>query len=326
MRAVQFNEFSGIDALELVEADDPSPKPGEVVVKVTAVGLNFFDTLVLRNKYQFTPPLPAAPGGEIAGVVEAVGDEVTDLAIGQRVMAHVGGNGCQELLAVDAARAIPIPDGVSDDVAAGVSVTYGTAMHGFKDRAKLQPGESVAVLGAAGGAGLAAVEIAKLMGARVIAVASSEEKIALAMRHGADEGIDYRGGDLKNTLKARTAPSGLDVLYDCVGGDAAEPSLRALGWKGRYLVIGFASGEIPRMPLNLVLLKGCDILGVFWTAFVDREPEAHRANTLQILEWCREGRLEPHIHGTYPLAQTMDALRIIQERKASGKVIVRPQE
>lgn len=326
MRAVQFNEFSGIDALELVDVADPEPKPGEVVVKVTAVGLNFFDTLVLRDRYQFTPTLPAAPGGEIAGVVEALGEGVSDLALGQRVMAHVGGNGCQERLAVKASRVIPIPDGVSDDVAAGIAITYGTAMHGFKDRAKLQPGESVAVLGAAGGAGLAAVEIAKLMGARVIAVASSEEKIALAMRHGADEGIVYKDCDLKAELKARTAPNGLDVLYDCVGGDAAEPSLRALGWKGRYLVIGFASGEIPRMPLNLVLLKGCDVLGVFWTAFVDREPEAHRANTRQVLTWCQEGRLVPHIHGTYPLAGTMDALRVIQERKASGKVIVRPQE
>jgi NADPH2:quinone reductase len=326
MRAVQFNEFSGIDALELKEVDEPSPKPGEVVVKVTAVGLNFFDTLVLRNKYQFTPQLPAAPGGEIAGIVEAVGEDVSDLAIGQRVMAHVGGNGCQERLAVDAARVIPIPDGVSDDVAGGVSVTYGTAMHGFKDRARLQPGETVAVLGAAGGAGLAAVEIAKLMGAHVIAVASSKKKIALAMRHGADEGIEYRSSDLKKTLKVRTAPRGLDVLYDCVGGDAAEPSLRALGWKGRYLVIGFASGDIPRLPLNVIMLKGCDVLGVFWTAFVDREPEAHRANMLQILEWCREGRLKPHIHGTYPLAETKEALRVIQEREASGKVIVRPQE
>ena len=326
MRAVQFSEFSGIEALQLVEIADPVPKAGEVLVKVTAVGLNFFDTLVLRDKYQFTPKLPASPGGEIAGVVEALGDQVTDLAVGQRVMAHVGGNGCRERLAVKASSIIPIPDGVSDDVAAGVSVTYGTAMHGFKDRAKLQPGESVAVLGAAGGAGLAAVEIAKLMGARVIAVASSEEKIALAMWHGADEGIDYETSDLKTTLKERTAPGGLDVLYDCVGGDAAEPSLRALAWKGRYLVIGFASGEIARIPLNVVMLKGCDVLGVFWTAFVEREPEAHRANTIEVLNWCQEGRLTPHVHGTFPLAETADALTLIQERKANGKVIVHPQE
>ncbi|HML91638.1 NADPH:quinone oxidoreductase family protein [Methyloceanibacter sp.] len=326
MRAVQFNEFAGIDALRLETVADPVPAAGEVLVKVTAVGLNFFDTLVLRDKYQFTPRLPSSPGGEIAGVVEALGDGVTGFGIGERVMAYVGGNGCRERLAIKASSAIPIPDGVGDDVAAGVSITYGTAMHGFKDRAKLRPGETVAVLGAAGGAGLAAVEIAKLMGARVIAVASSAGKVALAKQHGADEGIDYTQDDLKTALKARTAPRGLDVLYDCVGGDSAEPSLRALGWKGRYLVIGFASGDIPRIPLNLVLLKGCDVLGVFWTAFVDREPEAHRANTLQVLNWCRDGKLAPHIHGTFPLAETAQALRLIQERKANGKVIVRPQE
>ena len=329
MRAVQFNEFAGIDALRLEAVADPAPAEGEVLVKVTAVGLNFFDTLVLRDKYQFTPRLPSSPGGEIAGVVEALGDGVTGVtgvSVGQRVMAYVGGNGCRERLAIKASSAIPIPDGVSDDVAAGVSITYGTAMHGLKDRANLRPGETVAVLGAAGGAGLAAVEIAKLMGARVIAVASSAEKVALAMQYGADEGIDYMQDDLKAALKARTAPHGLDVLYDCVGGDSAEPSLRALGWKGRYLVIGFASGDIPRIPLNLVLLKGCDVLGVFWTAFVDREPEAHRANTLQVLTWCRDGKLAPHIHGTFPLAETAQALRLIQGRKANGKVIVRPQE
>lgn len=326
MRVVQFNEFAGIDALRLEEVAEPVPSPGEVLVTVTAVGLNFFDTLVLRDKYQFTPRLPSSPGGEIAGVVEALGEGVTGFSPGQRVMAYVGGNGCRERITVKASSLIPIPDGVSDDVAAGVSITYGTAMHGFKDRANLQPGETVAVLGASGGAGLAGVEIAKLMGARVIAVASSVDKIALAMQHGADEGVDYTKEDLKTALKARTAPHGLDVLYDCVGGDSAEPSLRALGWKGRYLVIGFASGDIPRIPLNLVLLKGCDILGVFWTAFVDREPEAHRANTVQVLEWCKDGKLAPHIHGTFPLAETAEALGVIQKRQATGKVIVRPQE
>ncbi|MEM7191530.1 MAG: NADPH:quinone oxidoreductase family protein [Pseudomonadota bacterium] len=326
MRAVQFNEFAGIEALKLVEIDEPSPAPGELLIKVTAAGLNFFDTLVLRDKYQFTPPLPSSPGGEIAGVIDTLGEGVSGFSTGMRVMAYVGGNGCRERLCIKASRAIPIPDGVSDEVAAGLSITYGTAMHGFKDRAKLQAGESVAVLGAAGGAGLAAVEIAKLMGARVIAVASSAKKIELAKAHGADEGIDYTVDDLKRTLKARTAPGGLNVLYDCVGGDAAEPSLRALGWKGRYLVIGFASGDIPHMPLNLVLLKGCDILGVFWTAFVDREPEAHRANMIEVLNWCEEGRLAPHIHGAYPLDEATDALRLIQDRKANGKVIVRPQD
>jgi len=326
MRVMQYREFGGIDALGLEEEPAPNPAAGEVLIKVTAVGLNFFDTLILRDKYQFTPPLPFSPGGEIAGVVEALGEGVAEFEVGQRVMAFIGGNGCREQVVTTAKRVIPIPDGVDDNVAAGVSITYGTAIHGLKDRANLQPGESVAVLGAAGGAGLAAVEISKLMGARVIAVASSDDKIALAMRHGADEGIDYTKDELKTTLKRRTAPHGLDVLYDCVGGDSAEPGLRALGWRGRYLVIGFASGEIPRIPLNLVLLKGCDVLGVFWTSFADREPEAHRANTMQVLDWCKEGKLVPHIHGAYPLAETPEALKLIVGRKANGKVIVRPQE
>lgn len=326
MRVMQFAEFGGIEALHLEEAPIPAPGPGEVLIRVTAAGLNFFDTLILRDKYQFTPTLPYSPGGEIAGLIEALGEGVTEFVPGQRVMAFIGGNGCRERIVAQAARVIPIPEGVSDEVAAGIAITYGTAIHGFKDRANVQPGQSVAVLGAAGGAGLAGVEIAKLMGAKVIAVASSADKIALAMDHGADEGIDYTKEDLKGALKRCTAPQGLDVLYDCVGGDAAEPSLRALGWKGRYLVIGFASGDIPRIPLNLVLLKGCDVLGVFWTSFVDREPAAYRANTMQVLNWCKEGKLTPHIHGTYPLAATPDALRLIAERKASGKVIVRPQD
>lgn len=325
MRVMQFREFGGIEALRLEEAPDPTPGPGEVLIKVTATGLNFFDTLILRDKYQFTPELPYSPGGEIAGIVEGLGEGVGGFAAGERVMAFIGGNGCRERVTAKESRVIPIPKGVSDEVAAGIAITYGTAIHGFKDRANLQAGESVAVLGAAGGAGLAAVEIAKLMGAHVIAVASSRDKLALAVEHGADEGIDYTKDDLKTALKQHTAPNGLDVLYDCVGGDAAEPGLRALGWKGRYLVIGFASGDIPRIPLNLVLLKGCDVLGVFWTSFVDREPEAFQANTRQVLEWCAEGRLSPHIHGAYRLAETPDALRLLAGRKVNGKVIVHPQ-
>lgn len=326
MRVVQFNEFGGIQALRLEEVADPSPGPGELLVKVTAVGLNFFDTLMLRDKYQMSPPLPFSPGGEIAGVVDGVGDGVNEFAVGQRVVAFIGGNGCRERIVTKAKNAIPIPDGVSDDVAAGIIITYGTALHAFKDRANLQSGESVAVLGAAGGAGLAAVEVAKLMGGRVIAVASSEEKVAFAKAHGADEGINYAEADLKRTLKELTLPKGVDVLYDCVGGDAAEPSLRAMAWEGRYLVLGFASGEIPKIPLNLVLLKGCQIVGVFWTSFAEREPDKHRENTAQILQWCKEGKLAPHIHGTYPLADTAKALAEIEGRKVTGKAIVHPQE
>jgi len=326
MRAVQFHEFGGIEALRLEEVPAPSPGPDEILIRVTAVGLNFFDTLMLRDKYQFSPTLPFSPGGEIAGVVEAAGAEVTGLKAGQRVAAFIGGNGCRELIVTKAKDAVPIPDGVSDEVAAGIIITYGTALHAYKDRADLQPGESVAVLGAAGGAGVAAVELAKLMGARVIAVVSSEDKLAFAKRHGADEGVNYREVDLKQTLKDLTRPKGVDVVYDCVGGDAAEPSLRATAWEGRYLVIGFASGEIPRIPLNLVMLKGCEIMGVFWTSFAQRAPAVHRENTAQLYAWCKDGKLVPHIHGTFPLAQTADALSQIAGRKVTGKVIVKPQD
>lgn len=325
MRVMQFHEFGGIDALRLEEAADPSPGVGEIVVKVTAVGLNFFDTLMLRDKYQFSPTLPYAPGGEIAGVVEALGAGVGGFETGQRVAAFISGNGCREKIAIPAEHAVPIPDGVSDDAAAGLIITYGTALHALKDRAGLKPGESVAVLGAAGGAGIAAVEVAKLMDGRVIAVASSKDKVEFAKAHGADEGIDYAKDDLKTALKDRTKPQGVDVLYDCVGGPAAEPSLRAMAWEGRYLVIGFASGEIPRIPLNLVLLKGCDVLGVFWTAFVARDLETYRANTAQILNWCLEDKIVPHIHATFPLSETPKALSLIEGRKVNGKAIVHPQ-
>jgi NADPH2:quinone reductase len=240
-------------------------------------------------------------------------------------LAYIGGNGCRERVITKAKNVVLIPEGVSDEVAAGVPITYGTALHGLKDRAALKEGETVAVLGAAGGAGLAAIEIAKLMGARVIAVASSGEKLAVAREHGADEGLNYRTDDLKAKLKALTKPKGVDVLYDVVGGDSAEPSLRAMAWEGRYLVLGFASGAIPRIPLNLVLLKGCSIIGVFWTSFVEREPERHRANMVQLLDWCKDGLISPHIHGSFALIETATALSLIEGRQVTGKVIVNPQ-
>ena len=325
MRVVQFNEFGGIGALRLEEAEEPKPGPDDVLIKVGAVSLNFFDTLILRNKYQITPPLPFSPGAEIAGTIEALGAEVKDLAVGQRVLAFIGGNGCREKVVTKAGNAVPIPHGVSDEMAAALPVTYGTAIYALKDRARLQPGETVVVLGAAGGAGLAGVEIAKLMGALVIAVASSGEKLALIRAHGADEGVNYAEEDLKKRLKELTGQKGVDVLYDCVGGEHAEPSLRAMAWEGRYLVLGFASGTIPRLPLNLVLLKGCAIIGVFWTAFVERHPDQHQANMAQLLEWCEEGRIRPHIHGTYALIETAKAISLIEGRKATGKVVVNPQ-
>jgi NADPH2:quinone reductase len=325
MRAAQFSEFGGPEKLGIVEVPDPVPGEGEVVIRVQAVGLNFFDTLVLRNRYQVTPTLPHSPGGEVAGTIEAVGLGVTELAPGQRVVASIGGNGCRQKVAIKATSAIPIPSGVSDEAAAGIPVTYGTALHGLKDRGRLKPGETVAVLGAAGGAGLAAVEIATLMGGRVIAVASSPDKLAIARAHGAAEGIDYQAEDLKIRLKDLTGGSGVDVLYDCVGGPHAEPALRAMAWEGRYLVVGFAAGEIPRFPLNLVMLKGCSVVGVLLSGFVVRHPDRHRANMVELLEWCRQGKIMPHIHGVFPLAETADALRLIEGRKATGKVIVNPQ-
>jgi NADPH:quinone reductase len=325
MRVAQISEFGGLQALHLEEVAEPSPGPGEVLIKVTAVGLNFFDTLSLRNKYQVTPKLPYSPGAEVAGTIEAVGEGVTGINRGQRVVAFIGGNGSREKVVTSASKVVPIPDGVSDEAAAGIPITYGTALHGLKDRGDLKPGETLAVLGAAGGAGLAAVEIGKLMGARVIAVASSKEKLALAREHGADEGINYEDEELKTRLKDLTQSKGVDVLYDTVGGVHAEPSLRAMAWEGRYLVLGFASGTIPRIPLNLLLLKGCSLIGVFWTAFVERNPEKHRANMLTLLDWCKEGRIVPHVHASFPLAETAKALQLIEGRKVTGKVIVNPQ-
>jgi NADPH2:quinone reductase len=325
MRVAQFSEFAGPKALRVEDVAEPAPGPGDVLIKVTAVGLNFFDTLLLRNQYQVTPPLPFSPGAEVAGTIEAAGQGVADLRVGQRVVAYIGGNGCREKVVTKAKNVVPIPDGVSDEVAAGIPITYGTALHALKDRAPLKPEETLAVLGAAGGAGLAAVEIGKLMGARVIAVASSGEKLALVREHGADEGINYETEELKTRLKQLTLPKGVDVLYDPVGGTHAEPALRAMAWEGRYLVLGFASGTIPKIPLNLVLLKGCSIIGVFWTSFVERNPERHRANMVLLLDWCKEGRIVPHIHASFGLVETAKALSLIEGRKVTGKVIVNPQ-
>ena len=325
MRAAQFSEFGGLEALRLEDVAEPKPGPGDILIKVTAVGLNFFDTLMLRNQYQVTPPLPFSPGAEVAGTVEKLGEGVSGFGIGQRVVAFIGGNGCREKVVTKAKNAVLIPDGVSDKVAAGIPITYGTALHALKDRAQLKAGETMAVLGAAGGAGLAAIEAGKLMGARVIAVASSGDKLAFAREHGAEAGINYETEDLKSRLKALTMPKGVDVVFDPVGGQYAEPALRAMAWEGRYLVLGFASGTIPRMPLNLVLLKGCGILGVFWTSFVERYPDRHRANMTQLLAWCKEGRIAPHIHASFALVETAKALSLIEGRKVTGKVIVNPQ-
>jgi NADPH:quinone reductase len=322
MKAVLCKTLDGPDALVVEELPDPEPGPGEVVVGVKAVALNFFDTLITRGKYQYKPPLPFSPGGEMAGVVEKLGPGVSGLKPGQRVCGYLGAGAAREKVAVSADVLLPVPDGVSDEAAAGVTITYGTAIHGLKDRGRLEAGETVAVLGASGGAGLAAVEIAKLMGARVIAAASSAEKLELCQKHGADDVLNYSSTDLKQGLRDLTDGRGVDVVYDCVGDKYAEPALRAIAWGGRYLVIGFAAGQIPKIPLNLTLLKSCAIVGVFWGEAARRNPAGNRANMAQVLGWVAEGRLRPHVHATYPLERTGEAIKSLETRQAVGKVIV----
>lgn len=322
MKAALCKSLDGPEALVIEDIAVPQPGPGEVRIRVTAAALNFFDTLITRGKYQTRPELPFSPSGEVAGVVDALGAGVQGFAPGERVVAYLGYGGAREMVVAKAASVIPVPAGVTDDVAAGVSVTYGTAIHALKDRASLRPGETVAVLGASGGAGLAAVEIASLMGARVIAAASSPEKLAVCREYGAHETVDYSSGDLKEALRGLTAGKGVDVVYDCVGGPYAEPAIRACAWQGRFLVVGFAAGDIPRLPLNLLLLRGCDARGVFWGESVRRDPAGHRANMIQVLDWVAAGKLTPRIHATYPLADIRDAIAVLDRREATGKVVL----
>jgi NADPH2:quinone reductase len=323
MKAILCRELGGPEKLELADIPDPAPVEGEVLVRVNVVGLNFFDTLMLAGKYQFRPELPFSPGAECAGTVEALGQGVSGWRIGERVAGFPGFNGCRERIVVRADRLLAVPDGVSDEQAAGLIVTYGTSLHALKDRARLEPGETLAVLGAAGGVGLAAVEIGQAMGARVIACASSQDKLDLARRHGAELTLDYAKEDLKEGLRRLTQGKGVDVIYDPVGGDLSEAALRSIAWQGRFLVIGFAAGTIPKIPLNLALLKGCDIKGVFWGSFIERDREAHRANMAQIFAWTLEKKLSAHVHAVFPLADTADALGLLLRREARGKVLVK---
>ena len=322
MKAALCKTFDGPGAISVEDVAEPTVGAGEAIVRVEAVGLNFADTLISRGKYQFKPELPFSPGAEIAGVVEAMPEGDARLAPGQRVLAYVNWGGAAEKVAVKADALVPLPADLPTVTAAGLSVTYGTAIHGLKDRARVRPGETVVVTGAAGGAGQAAIEIAKLMGARVIAVASSEEKLAIARDTGADDAIVFPGSDLKTAVRAATEGNGADVVYDCIGGEASEPLIRALAWQGRFLVVGFASGEIPKPPLNLLLLRGAEASGVFWGEFVRREPERHRANMEEILRWVAEGRLRPRLHATYPLTSIRDALSVLDRREATGKLVL----
>jgi NADPH:quinone reductase len=307
--------------LRVVELEPPTAGDNEAVVEVAYAGLNFFDTLIVEGKYQIKPAPPFSPGGEFSGRVVALGPGARGFAIGDKVMGFCGYGAAREQVAIATNRLAQIPAGLALDKAAGLSITYGTALHALKQRAEMRRGESLLVLGASGGVGLAAVEIGKAMGARVIAGASSDEKLQFARRYGAAEGINTAKDDLRARLK-ELAPKGVDVVYDPVGGALTEAALRSLAWKGRLLVIGFASGEIPRPPLNLTLLKGCDIRGVYWGEFTAREPETHRENMAQLVEWARNDVLSVHIYAKYPLDDYKKAFEAIAKRQTLGKTLV----
>lgn len=324
MKAILCSQFCGPDDLVLADIPDPVAGPGEAIIAVKSAALNFFDLLMIQGKYQFKPPFPFSPAAEIAGVIESVGPGVTDFKPGDRVAASIGHNGAREKVAVPATSIVKIPDNLDFDRAAGVIVIYGTALHALQDRADPKPGETLAVFGAAGGTGLAACELGKVLGLKVIACASSDEKLEFAKKHGAELTINYAKEDLKEALKRIGGDKGIDIVFDPVGGSYAEAGVRSLAWKGRFLVIGFAGGEIPKIPLNLALLKGCDIRGVFWGSYMKRDPKHGRASLEKLMQWAAEGKISSHVDRTFPLAQTVDALKVLAGRQAMGKVIVNP--
>lgn len=322
MKAVLCKQVGPPETLVVNEIPAPTAGKGQVVIRVKACGVNFPDTLMIEGKYQFKPPFPFSPGGEVSGIVKEVGEGVTHIKVGDNIFALTGHGGFAEEVVANAMTTLPIPPTMDFVTAASTMYTYGTSYHALKDRANLQPGETLLVLGAAGGVGLAAVQLGVLMGARVIAAASSEEKLAVCRQMGAGETINYTTENLRDRLKELTQGNGVDVVYDPVGDRYAEPCIRSLAWKGRYLVIGFAAGEIPSIPLNLTLLKGASIVGVFWGAFAQKEPKASIANFGQILEWIGAGQLKQHIHQLYSLDESPRALRALMERKVVGKAVV----
>jgi NADPH2:quinone reductase len=311
----------------LVVEDLPSPRPGagEVVVDVKAAGVNFPDVLMIQGKYQVKPPLPFTPGVELAGIVKETGSGVTSARPGDAVVANVAFGAFAEECVVPAASLLPLPRGIDFAAAAGFTVAYGTAWHALKDRGQLRPGESLLVLGAAGGVGLAAVELGAALGARVIAAASSDEKLAVCRAHGAADTINYSTQDLRERLKAIVGAKGVDVVFDPVGGSLSEPALRSVAWRGRFLVIGFAGGEIPRLPANLPLLKGCAIVGVYWGAWLQQEPEASRREMGELAGWLADGRVRPRVSARYPLARAGDAISALAGRAATGKIVIEPE-
>jgi NADPH2:quinone reductase len=322
MKAVLCKQYGPPSTLVVEEVPSPRPGPGQLLVEVHACGVNFPDTLIIQGKYQFKPELPFSPGAEVAGVVREVGDGVHGFRPGDRVIAATTWGGYAEETLAPAERTIRMPEGIDFPTAAAFLLAYGTSHHALKDRAALKPGETVLVLGAAGGVGLAAVEIAKAMGARVIAAASTREKLEVCREHGADATIDYSTEDLRARVKALTDGRGVDVVYDPVGGELSEPALRSMAWRGRFLVVGFASGDIPNIPLNLPLLKGCSIVGVFWGAFMRNEPERNEEELRELVAWLLDGRLRPRISAVYPLERCADALDDVTSRKVTGKVVL----
>ena len=329
MRAVLSKTVGGPESLVVEDVLDPTPKPGEVVIEVRAVGINFPDTLIIEDKYQFKPQRPFSPGAEISGVVEGVGEGVKGIFKGDRVIAVPGWGGLVERIAVPAASVIKMPDAMSFEEGAALVMTYGTSYYALKDRAQLKAGESLLVLGAAGGVGSAAVELGKAMGAHVIATASTNDKVQFALEMGADNGLIYPAGkmdkaaqkELSGELKLASGRDGPDVVYDAVGGDYCEPALRAMDWNGRYLVVGFPAG-IPSLPLNLTLLKSVSVIGVFWGAAVARDPAAHMANMADLLALYAEGKIKPRVSRTFPLERADEAIQALGDRSVMGKVVV----
>ena len=329
MKAMLSKQVGGPETLVLDELPDPKPGKGEVLLAVKACGVNYPDVLIIEDRYQFKPPRPFAPGGEVAGVVEAVGEGVTQFKPGDRVIGSSYAGGMSEKLVLEAARCFAMPAAMPFDDASALILTYGTTIHALKDRARIKPGETLLVLGAAGGVGISAVELGKAYGARVIAAASSEEKVALARKHGADDGVVYPAGPfdkagtraLADIFKKACGEAGADVIYDPVGGDYSEAALRAIAWEGRFLVVGFPAG-IAKLPLNLTLLKSCQVVGVFWGAFARRDPKANAANVAELMRLYAEGKIKPVISERYPLARAGEAIARLAARKAMGKIVV----
>lgn len=325
MKAVICEAWGVPDTLVVKELPDPQPGPGQVLIEVQAAGVNFPDVLIVQGKYQFKPELPFIPGSEVAGIIRATADDVTTFKAGDRVIAFVPTGGFGQLLLAPVQALIPMPPAMEFDTAAAITLTYGTSYHAIVDRAKLEAGENMLILGAAGGVGLAAIEIGKALGARIIACASTDDKLEVCRQHGADVLINYSREDLREAVKAATGGKGPDVIYDPVGGEYAEPAFRSIGWGGRYLVVGFANGEIPKLPLNLTLLKGASLMGVFWGEFTKRDPKGNMANMRQLLQWLQDGNIKPRISARYKLEEAAQALNDMAARKVTGKVVVLPQ-